>query len=151
LEKEKYAQDQQWADDLAAVISSAGMKRPVLVGWSYGGRVISDFVRVHGLVRVAGVNFVAALTKSADSSFYGPGIKHREGMQSDDLATNIAATRAFLRACFEKQPSSDDFETMLAYYGYPSAGARSRRRPQAQSGRPFAEDDATRARHSRHA
>src|SRR5215213_11440459 len=91
------------------------MKRPVLVGWSYGGRVISDFVRVHGLVRVAGVNFVAALTKSADSSFYGPGIKHREGMQSDDLATNIAATRAFLRACFEKQPSSDEFETMLAY------------------------------------
>src|SRR5215213_3514888 len=92
-----------------------GMKRPVLVGWSYGGRVISDYLRIHGLDRVAAINFVAALTKTADSSFYGPGIKHREGMLSDDLTTNIAATRAFLRACFEKQPSADEFETMLAY------------------------------------
>jgi non-heme chloroperoxidase len=115
FEREKYAQDQQWADDLATVIAAVGMKRPVLVGWSYGGRVISDYLRVHGPDRVAGINFVAAVTKSADSSFYGPGIKHLVGMQSDDLASNIAATRAFLRACFEKQPSADEFETMLAY------------------------------------
>jgi non-heme chloroperoxidase len=36
-------------------------------------------------------------------------------MFSEDLATNIAATRQFLRNCFEKQPSQDDFETMLAF------------------------------------
>src|SRR6266567_2842954 len=57
--REKYAQDQQWADDLAAVIAAVGMKRPVLVGWSYAGRVISDYLRVHGPDRVAGINFVA--------------------------------------------------------------------------------------------
>jgi non-heme chloroperoxidase len=114
-EKEKYAQDQQWADDLATVIATGGMNRRVLVGWSYGGRVISDYLRVHGSDRIAGINFVAAVTKSADSSFYGPGSKHLAGMQSNDLTTNIAATRAFLRACFEKQPNADEFETMLAF------------------------------------
>ena len=36
-------------------------------------------------------------------------------MFSEDIATNIAATRQFLRNCFEKQPSQDDFETMLAF------------------------------------
>src|SRR4051794_24838090 len=48
LEKEKYAHDQQWADDLAAVIETPSMHRPVLVGWSYAGRVISDFLKIHG-------------------------------------------------------------------------------------------------------
>jgi non-heme chloroperoxidase len=37
------------------------------------------------------------------------------GMNSEDLAENIAATRAFLRACFEQQPAQDDLETMLAF------------------------------------
>jgi pimeloyl-ACP methyl ester carboxylesterase len=36
-------------------------------------------------------------------------------MASEDLATNIAATRAFLHGCFSRQPSADDFETMLAF------------------------------------
>jgi hypothetical protein len=36
-------------------------------------------------------------------------------MASDDLATNIAATRAFLRDCFSKQPSQDEFEMMLSF------------------------------------
>ena len=114
LEKEKYSQDRLWADELAAVIAAAGSRRPILVGWSYGGRVISDYVRAHGRERIAGINFVAAVTKSGNE-FLGPGIKNISGMISDDLATSIAAARAFLRACFATQPSDDDFETMLAY------------------------------------
>jgi pimeloyl-ACP methyl ester carboxylesterase len=113
-DKDRYSQDRLWADELAAVIAAACFKRPVLVGWSYGGRVISDYVRFHGSNAVAGINFVAAVTRSG-SEFLGPDIKNIAGMQSDDLATNIKATRAFLRACFAKQPSADDFETMLAF------------------------------------
>src|SRR5712691_3585403 len=113
-DKESYGRDRLWADELAAVIAAAGLKRPVLVGWSYGGRVISDYVRVHGSDRIAGINFVAALTKSGNE-LLGPEIKHIANMLSDDLAANIAATRAFLRACFEKQPSAEEYETMLAF------------------------------------
>jgi pimeloyl-ACP methyl ester carboxylesterase len=109
-----YREDKIWADDLAAVIAAAGLKRPVLVGWSYGGRVIGDYVRSYGAGAIAGIDFVAALTK-ADGALMGPAKSHFRGMVNEDLATAIAATRGFLRACFERQPTADEFETMLAF------------------------------------
>jgi len=114
VDKQAYAHDRLWADDLAAVMAAAGVRRPVLVGWSYAGRVISDYVRAYGCDGIAGINFVAAVTRSGNE-FLGPEIKNISGMTSDDLATNIAATRAFLHGCFELQPDADAFETMLAY------------------------------------
>src|SRR5437879_13918551 len=36
-------------------------------------------------------------------------------MASEDLATNIAATRAFVHGCFSRQPTPDDFEVMLSF------------------------------------
>jgi non-heme chloroperoxidase len=36
-------------------------------------------------------------------------------MASEDLVTNISATRTFLHGCFSKQPSADGYETMLAF------------------------------------
>ena len=51
-----------WADDLAAVLAYAG--RPaVLVGWSYGGLVITDYLRERGTAGVAGLVLVGALTE----------------------------------------------------------------------------------------
>jgi pimeloyl-ACP methyl ester carboxylesterase len=114
LELEKYKESKGWADEVQAIIDAASFKRPVLVGWSYGGRVIADYLRIHGAGRLAGLNYVDAVTKS-DPSFFGDGLKVQPQMLSEDLATNIAATRIFLHNCFEKQPSQDDFETMLAF------------------------------------
>jgi non-heme chloroperoxidase len=114
LEPEKYKESKGWADEVQAVIDAAGLKRPVLVGWSYGGRVIADYLKVHGAARLAGINYVDAVSKS-DPSFFGDGLKVQPLMLSEDLATNIAATRTFLHNCFAKQPSQDDFETMLAF------------------------------------
>ena len=34
---------------------------------------------------------------------------------NEDLAQNIEATKAFIRGCFEKQPTSEEFETILAF------------------------------------
>ena len=114
LEPEKYKESKAWADEVKAIIDAANFKRPVLVGWSYGGHVIADYLRIHGAARLAGLNYVDAVTKS-DPSFYGDGLETQPLMSSEDLAINIAATRIFLRNCFEKQPSQDDFETMLAF------------------------------------
>jgi non-heme chloroperoxidase len=71
-------------------------------------------LKIHGAAQLAGLNYVAAVTKS-DPSFFGEGLKVLPLMVSEDLATNVAATRQFLRSCFEKQPSQDDFEAMLAF------------------------------------
>jgi pimeloyl-ACP methyl ester carboxylesterase len=114
FEPERYKDSKAWGDEVQAVIDAAGLKRPVLVGWSYGGRVISDYLKTHGAARLAGLNYVDAVTK-ADPSFFGEGLKLQPGMFSEDLATNIAATRAFLHACFERQPSADAYEIMLAF------------------------------------
>lgn len=51
-----------WAADLAAVLELAG--RPaVLVGSSYGGLVITDYLRAHGQAGVAGLVLAGAVTE----------------------------------------------------------------------------------------
>jgi pimeloyl-ACP methyl ester carboxylesterase len=45
----------------------------------------------------------------------GPGRASIPDMFSDDLATNIAGTRGFLRACTAEPMQADDYEVALAY------------------------------------
>ena len=53
LEPQMYKDSKAWANEVQAVIDAAGLKRPVLVGWSYGGRVIGDYLTIHGAARLA--------------------------------------------------------------------------------------------------
>ena len=64
LDKARYQDNKAWGDEVQAVMDAAGLKRPVLVGWSYAGRVISDYVTTHGAGKLAGINFVDASIKS---------------------------------------------------------------------------------------
>src|SRR5580698_5551738 len=114
LDPARYKDSKAWGDEVQAVMDAAGFKHPVLVGWSYAGRVISDYVATHGAGKLAGINFVDASIK-ADPALVGDNLKNQPGMASEDLATNIAATRAFVHGCFSKQPTADDFETMLSF------------------------------------
>ena len=113
-DKARYHDNKAWGDEVKAVMDAAGLKRPVLVGWSYAGRVISDYVTTHGADKLAGINFVDASIKAVPE-FVGDNLKNLPFMASEDLATNIAATRDFVRGCFEKQPTAEDFEIMLAF------------------------------------
>ena len=56
LEPEHYTNGQLWADDLAAIIEQLRLDRPVLVGWSYGGFVICDYLRAHGQDRIGAID-----------------------------------------------------------------------------------------------
>jgi pimeloyl-ACP methyl ester carboxylesterase len=57
-----YDQPSVWADDLAAVLEFAG--RPaILAGWSYGGLVVTDYLRERGTAGVAGLVYTGALTE----------------------------------------------------------------------------------------
>lgn len=52
----------RWARDVRAVLEFAG--RPaVLLGWSYGGLVITDYLRTFGSAGVAGLVYVGAITE----------------------------------------------------------------------------------------
>jgi non-heme chloroperoxidase len=114
LARERYRDDRLWADDLAAVIAAAGLKRPALVAWSYGGRVVADYVRFHGQDGIAGINYVAAITKS-DRAFWGPELKLTAEMAANDLAVNVRASRRFVHACFAGRPAGEEMDATLAY------------------------------------
>ncbi len=114
LEPERYRNSEAWADELQEVMDATGLKRPVLVGWSYGGRIIADYLRTYKTANLAGLNYVDAGVK-ADPAFFGPNLANLPLMTSEDLAVNIAATRRFLHDCFSKQPTQDEYETMLAF------------------------------------
>jgi non-heme chloroperoxidase len=114
LEAARYRDSKAWGDEVQAVIDAAGLKRPVLVGWSYAGRVISDYVATHGVGGISGINFVDASIKFIPE-YVGDNLKNLPLMASEDMLTNINATRVFLHGCFSKQPSAEDFEIMLAF------------------------------------
>ena len=68
-----YTDPRLWAADIAAVIEQCHLHRPTLVGWSYGGFVICDYVREYGQNAIAAINFVgAAVTLNARFDDIGP-------------------------------------------------------------------------------
>ena len=119
LESAPYTDPALWADDVAAIIDALDLDRPMLVGWSYGAFVICDYVRVYGQDRIAAINFVEGAAKLGEAAFgtlIGPGfLDHFAGATADDLPTNIAAMRSFVRACLVKPVSDDDVETAVGW------------------------------------
>jgi pimeloyl-ACP methyl ester carboxylesterase len=111
---ERYRDDRLWADDLAAVMQTAGLKRATLVAWSYAGRVVSDYVRAHGQDGVAAINYVGAVTR-VERRFWGPALRHTVEMTADDLTANIRASRKFVHACFGARPLGDEMDLTFAY------------------------------------
>jgi pimeloyl-ACP methyl ester carboxylesterase len=118
-EAEHYTNGRLWADDIAAVIQQLGLDRPLLVGWSYGGFIICDYVRAYGQDAIGGINFLDAavtLDAAALGTLIGPGfLDHIQAATADDLPTNIGAMRRFVRACVAKPLPADLFEEALCW------------------------------------
>jgi non-heme chloroperoxidase len=109
-----YRDHKRWAAELNAVMQAAKLKKPVLVGWSYGGRIIAEYLMEHGDKNIAGINFVGAFLK-VDNQTRGPATPAVLKMASEDLAENIENTIAFLKFCTATPLPSDELQTMLAY------------------------------------
>jgi pimeloyl-ACP methyl ester carboxylesterase len=113
-----YTEPSLWADDIAAVIEQAGLKRPVLIAWSYGGFIVSDYLRVYGEGAVGGINLVggAVILRPPTFDHIGPGFLENAGdAAASDLGTNIAAVQRFLRACTAEPLDEQDVRTALAW------------------------------------
>jgi non-heme chloroperoxidase len=117
LDPKFYNDSGRLADELRAVMAAADLKRPVVVGWSFGTRVIADYLLRFGSSELAGIILVAPVT-SPNADHFGPGINALARARDDDLSIGIEGTRAFLRACFSREPSRDEFETMLVYNAF---------------------------------
>lgn len=110
---EAYRDGRRYADDLAAVIKATGARQPVLVGWSLGGVVMSNYLAAYGdgdigaLVYVDGVIELNGALITAHPAVYA-------GMASTDLKTHLDAVRTFLALCFHTQPDAATFERLLS-------------------------------------
>ena len=110
LDAGAYTDAQPWADDLAAVIDATGLERPVLVGWSYGGFVIADYIHAHGSAAIGGIELVggAVLLRPPSLDHIGPEFLENAPAACDpDLRVSIPAIRQFLHAC-SARPLGDE-------------------------------------------
>ena len=109
-----YRESRRWADELAAVIDGAGLATPVLVGWSLGGRVLRQYLMHYGDAAIGGLHFVSC-RPFEDPSVIAPASQANIEGRPDTLAKRIDAHLAFLRACFHRRLSEDDFAVAMAY------------------------------------
>lgn len=107
-----YADGRRYADDLAAVLEATGAKRPVLVGWSLGGLVMSDYLAAYGDTKIGGAVYVNAVIE-LNEKLITPHPEVYAGLASDDLKTHLDALRTFLRLCFHTQPDAATMELLL--------------------------------------
>jgi non-heme chloroperoxidase len=113
-----YADGRLWGDDLAAVIEQTGLRSPVVVAWSYGGLVVSDYLRAYGDAAIAAINLVGAavILKPPTFPHVGPGFLDNAGDASEsDLATNIPAIQRFLRACTVEELDESEWTSALCW------------------------------------
>jgi non-heme chloroperoxidase len=102
-----YGSSDAWAADVSALLTS--FNRPaVLVGWSYGGLVITDYLRCHGTEGVAGIVLVGAITEIGRGHAGGRvGPVMRAALPdalSDDPAVAEPALRAFVAGMATADP-----------------------------------------------
>ncbi len=118
FDADRYVDGRLWADDVAAVIDQTGLDRPVVVAWSYGGLVLSDYIRAYGEQAIAGIDLVGAavMMKPPQFDHIGPGLlDNAADACGPDLPANIAAIERFLEACTSRPLGPMDRTTALCW------------------------------------
>lgn len=119
LEREHYTNGRWWADDIAAIIRELRLEKTVLVGVSYGGYIICDYLRHYGEEDLAGLNFVGAATKmGTPEAFKMVGQEFQAlfpGFFSSDIETGVEALSQLIRLCTYREMRPEDFYTSLGF------------------------------------
>lgn len=83
-----YAGSKVWADDVAAVLAAKGVKRPLIVGWSFGGHVAIDYLRHCAADCASGLVLVSSLAGLVEPppmpAANAPGIPENNGDVRED-------------------------------------------------------------------
>lgn len=108
-----YRDGKRWADDLAAVIDATQARRPLLVGWSLGGAVITNYLAAYGDKNLSGAVYVDGVVELTPAQLPAHPAVY-SAMTDERLATHLDGERAFLRLCFYQQPDRETFERLLA-------------------------------------
>jgi pimeloyl-ACP methyl ester carboxylesterase len=116
---ESYNTGRLWADDVAAVISSLGLVSPILVGSSYGGFVIGDYLRSYGDEAIGGVNLVAGAIGIGPAwfgSMIGDAfVTYAPPAASEDQEVALKAIQDLLHRCVVKGLPSNETELAIGW------------------------------------
>ncbi|CCH35336.1 alpha/beta hydrolase [Actinosynnema sp. NPDC047251] len=100
-----YRDSATWAGDLRTVLDHTGPA--VLVGWSYGGLVLTDYLRHHGTAAVRGLVLVGAITGiGPDRPGGATGRVMREALPDALSDDPEVAVPALLRFCAAQTPGA---------------------------------------------
>jgi non-heme chloroperoxidase len=116
--RDAYADSRLWAEDVHAVITALQLDRPVLVGWSYGGVIMSDYLAAFGEDAIAGTQWVGAVSRLGaplvEAGFLGSDfLALVPAFFSDNVADSVDGLQRFLRLCVHGEPPLDDFYFLL--------------------------------------
>ncbi len=135
-----YQSSQLWADDIAAIIEHEKLDKPVLVGWSWAGFIIMNYIRHYGVEDITAINFVGANT-SMQGPVPPPPPKPGQNMtwfgqmMSPDINVNLEGVTSFIDLVTVEPLPADvrqtniTFNMMTPHYvrsammGYPSDNA----------------------------
>jgi non-heme chloroperoxidase len=115
-----YGDSALWAQDVHAVITALALNQPILVGWSYGGVIMSDYLNAFGDEAIAGTQWVSAVSRLGEplvaAGFLGQDFLNLvPGFFSEQVADSVSTLERFLRLCVHEEPSREDFYFALGY------------------------------------
>jgi len=118
--RDVYGDSRLWADDVDAVLRALGLEQPILCGWSYGGLIISDYVRHYGEDAIAATNWVAAISRVGDPILSsgligGEFLALAPGFFTENAEESVATLEKFLRLCVHGEPSPEDLYFFLGF------------------------------------
>jgi pimeloyl-ACP methyl ester carboxylesterase len=115
----QYLDSQLWAEDVHAVLTTLKLERPVLVGWSYGGYVVADYLRHFGEGAVAGVHLVAPIILEGSPEAFAllsqEFLATLPGLLSPEPDVHTQALETFVSLLFHKPMPPETLAAVLAY------------------------------------
>ena len=119
---ESYNNSAPWAGDFDAIIKALDLNNPLIVGWSMGGWVLNDYIRVHGDADISGLCLIGTAVatgqfapREAWEMRMGDTDVKAEGMFSDDHEVALPSTIKFVKACVASPLDADDLALMVGY------------------------------------
>ncbi|KAI9284991.1 Alpha/Beta hydrolase protein [Umbelopsis sp. AD052] len=113
-----YNSDTKWGEDLQSVIQAWDLKNVSLVGWSQGGVVISEYIRVAGQENVANMIYAAPSTSIGNP---GPSTLNPNytaifpAIISTDYETRMLGFKSFTTMITKKPLAQDSYMKALGW------------------------------------
>lgn len=112
-----YGDGALWAADIAAVIETLRLRRPTLVGWSFGGLTIGHYLKRYGIEAIGGVMLAAPVTRMAPDLLGEKALAVGPGLASPDIAVRARAIEETLAATFARPLPDETRRRMLVAGG----------------------------------